>query len=170
MISSIICAQRLSASKIGSQHGRPWGCLRFPGAQRLSASKIGSLWSQIFSAMTACVLNACRRQRSVHWPVATKVGKCCLVLNACRRQRSVHTFSHFSPRPPTSSAQRLSASKIGSLAAGRARGSAARVLNACRRQRSVHQSLNGLPSKRISVLNACRRQRSVHNMPGKVFD
>ncbi len=131
------------------------------------------------------VLNACRRQRSVH-SYATACGGCdTIVLNACRRQRSVHwtdtpcplrskmcstpvgvkdrfTRCTDEPRTAVRSAQRLSASKIGSLFTNRRRGHDARVLNACRRQRSVHLKSRCIDSLVAEVLNACRRQRSVH--------
>ncbi len=138
------------------------------------------------------MLNACRRQRSVHGNAFALIVTVLLVLNACRRQRSVH-----------------------SLRLGRRRLRRGGVLNACRRQRSVHCSgaaalnwawvcstpvgvkdrftadhignlcwwcvcstpvgvkdrftlLLGIPSiPKSRVLNACRRQRSVHacNLP-----
>ncbi len=63
------------------------------------------------------MLNACRRQRSVHGNAFALIVTVLLVLNACRRQRSVH-----------------------SLRLGRRRLRRGGVLNACRRQRSVHCS------------------------------
>ncbi len=132
------CAQRLSASKIGS-HGpaktgphASWGCSTPVGvkdrftrdangikkprgcAQRLSASKIGSRQGLRRDGPRPRVLNACRRQRSVHFEYALRVAFDSLVLNACRRQRSVH----------------LRRIGDGLLEED--------VLNACRRQRSVH--------------------------------
>ncbi len=59
------------------------------------------------------MLNACRRQRSVHAAGGVEVLAPDGVLNACRRQRSVHT-RRIPCIPSMSRAQRLSASKIGS--------------------------------------------------------
>ena len=154
------CAQRLSASKIGSlddastdgthqmcstpvgikdrftdRSGRP--LRRALSAQRLSASKIGSP-ARRRGAQTAAkcstpvgikdrftqrahgsplrvlVLNACRHQRSVHSIGCRTIIFRGRVLNACRHQRSVHPLlvRAFSE---SKGAQRLSASKIGSL-------------------------------------------------------
>ncbi len=83
------------------------------------------------------------------------------MLNACRRQRSVHPSKRRSFRP-SASAQRLSASKIGSHKAAAEQGIKYTVLNACRRQRSVHTDKPVAVLLRFEVLNACRRQRSVH--------
>ncbi len=133
------------------------------------------------------VLNACRRQRSVHCAGDLQLHVSSRVLNACRRQRSVHLVtsgrsewlrsaqrlsaskigSHgiwpghcagkmcstpvgvkdrFTTNNTTypliwACAQRLSASKIGSLAWVAEDEAVAAVLNACRRQRSVHSRL-----------------------------
>ncbi len=110
------------------------------------------------------MLNACRRQRSVHVVGVYDGFNLYLVLNACRRQRSVHRCTLvLSPCHPRC-AQRLSASKIGSLEGVPGRHPVARnhVLNACRRQRSVHGVPDALQGQVAEVLNACRRQRSVH--------
>ncbi len=106
-------AQRLSASKIGSHTSycvRPNCTTR---AQRLSASKIGSPTRLGLSLISWRVLNACRRQRSVHLAAVYDVYLGSQVLNACRRQRSVHAIRP-SGHPAIRRAQRLSASKIGS--------------------------------------------------------
>ncbi len=131
-------------------------------AQRLSASKIGSLERQSRRWRNCRVLNACRRQRSVHYPFRRQQSTRRQVLNACRRQRSVHSCTRH------------------------IRSARGHVLNACRRQRSVHcrasccMCRTGVCAQRLSaskigsqktqdisvsqsvVLNACRRQRSVH--------
>ncbi len=65
-LSCCVCAQRLSASKIGS---------RAQAGERQT-------WER--------VLNACRRQRSVHISSCNHRNQWSIVLNACRRQRSVH--------------------------------------------------------------------------------
>ncbi len=83
------------------------------------------------------------------------------VLNACRRQRSVHSTSNAYP-PAATGAQRLSASKIGSRWSCLYYDLAVDVLNACRRQRSVHTNVRCGLVATGNVLNACRRQRSVH--------
>ncbi len=106
-------------------------------AQRLSASKIGSRAGKDVLTGMIDVLNACRRQRSVHNELRTAAGDGWQVLNACRRQRSVHasvatTMNYYV------------------------------VLNACRRQRSVHADGGHGADRSFPVLNACRRQRSVH--------
>ncbi len=59
-------------------------------AQRLSASKIGSRQLERLFQDLQFVLNACRRQRSVHVWYLPGTGLPTDVLNACRRQRSVH--------------------------------------------------------------------------------
>ncbi len=100
---ALMCAQRLSASKIGSHH-------------------VGGIGLQFCG-----VLNACRRQRSVH---------------PCCQQRSAW---------PSPGAQRLSASKIGSLLHMSSQGARRQVLNACRRQRSVHATYR----TRGSGCNSC---------------
>ena len=119
----------------------------FACAQRLSASKIGSRNRIKKFSKIHKVLNACRHQRSVHavsqleaWSkmlCSTPVGikdrftlsghrhrHQVFVLNACRHQRSVHLIHH----------------------AVDSRG--IRVLNACRHQRSVHSSAN---SRRLLI-------------------
>ncbi len=108
------------------------------GAQRLSASKIGSRERRRRLAGPAGVLNACRRQRSVHDDQGGEDVGYREVLNACRRQRSVH------------------------LATVRGHATSTLVLNACRRQRSVHGFDAFAILAEHLVLNACRRQRSVH--------
>ncbi len=111
-------------------------------AQRLSASKIGSHRDRGAAAADQLVLNACRRQRSVHEVGRPRRSAVPYVLNACRRQRSVHQRG------------------------GNCQGIGECVLNACRRQRSVHAPGPRRPQPRIRVLNACRRQRSVHRKTG----
>ncbi len=133
-----MCAQRLSASKIGSRTWTPTAPAADSGAQRLSASKIGSPQDRLV-------------------PVVR-----CFVLNACRRQRSVHSRTRLPISERLWRAQRLSASKIGSLQPGRRYGRHRFVLNACRRQRSVHDLTTVPADDADGVLNACRRQRSVH--------
>ncbi len=108
------------------------------------------------------MLNACRRQRSVHAEHHLIVGPLHQVLNACRRQRSVHNSPSSVKITVRIRAQRLSASKIGSHADVRSGDWRGNVLNACRRQRSVHAQGPDLPGRSRKVLNACRRQRSVH--------
>ncbi len=89
------------------------------------------------------MLNACRRQRSVHQIAPRIPWTVSPVLNACRRQRSVHTSASPASRPCLICAQRLSASKIGSHEGSCHRRPRGDVLNACRRQRSVHLSSGG---------------------------
>ncbi len=133
-----LSAQRLSASKIGSQRSgerRPslWGC-----AQRLSASKIGSQWHRLRPGTRyGCSTPVGVKDRFTPLPPSGP-GAVSIVLNACRRQRSVHSGWR----------RRLSAGPG--------------VLNACRRQRSVHPVLPLSVGVILGVLNACRRQRSVH--------
>ncbi len=111
----VVGAQRLSASKIGSQLLSDGSCAARNCAQRLSASKIGSPSHTFGNDAQPLVLNACRRQRSVHTCTARpRQPGARLVLNACRRQRSVHTQGSDAAASPED------------------------VLNACRRQRSVH--------------------------------
>ena len=129
-------AQRLSASKIGS----PWmglgGSRPCRSAQRLSASKIGSPTAQLAPP----IFGSCAQRLS-----ASKIGSPLerhslptpgRVLNACRHQRSVHAIAK-TLLNAYRSAQRLSASKIGSLEHN-IEVYAFPVLNACRHQRSVH--------------------------------
>ncbi len=106
-------AQRLSASKIGSP---AYGLTSRPsisGAQRLSASKIGSPRRGCLPLLRRRVLNACGRQRSVH---AVQQGGGA----GCRRAQRLSASKIGSPNRSTysmdgfSGAQRLSASKIGS--------------------------------------------------------
>ncbi len=131
-------------------------------AQRLSASKIGSPCKGFDVDFVRRVLNACRRQRSVHEGSRDHLTLRSWVLNACRRQRSVHILSAFGFSSNPGCAQRLSASKIGSPSRQTNIQGLAGVLNACRRQRSVHQGAFVGFVISYCVLNACRRQRSVH--------
>ncbi len=165
------------------------------GAQRLSASKIGSLRIGLHTYYPVGVLNACRRQRSVHEDRGETAQQSAEVLNACRRQRSVHAtpgpgdnleyrcaqrLSASKIGSPLKActvisamgcAQRLSASKIGSLSGHSLTRKSTGVLNACRRQRSVHEHRDDCPVEVHIVLNACRRQRSVHNtMSYDIYD
>ncbi len=154
-------AQRLSASKIGSR------CTSWPHptalwrAQRLSASKIGSLEIHVCLLGTVIVLNACRRQRSVHADYSKHLEAIHEVLNACRRQRSVHlTSRRHVPivcmcSTPVGVKDRFTRCRRWSVCF-------CCVLNACRRQRSVHSFSGPLFFSDDFVLNACRRQRSVH--------
>ncbi len=208
---SSTCAQRLSASKIGSRaQGKhaaraqrscstPVGVKdRFTmlacaahkqdarRAQRLSASKIGSPFIATTTRRKGFVLNACRRQRSVHIMAAAQNDGGLRVLNACRRQRSVHFPGNEPGSLAVARAQRLSASKIGSLIC--LRRSFTSVFGAQRLSASkigslvggVQRLFAGMCSTPVGVkdrfttlarasfpcllrvLNACRRQRSVH--------
>ena len=66
-----------------------------PCAQRLSASKIGSRKDAGCHDLFKSVLNACRHQRSVHRDdQARQRAERRAVLNACRHQRSVHASSY----------------------------------------------------------------------------
>ena len=158
-------AQRLSASKIGSPNSRSNLLISAWSAQRLSASKIGSRPTRSSPALRPGVLNACRHQRSVHdttialpnaagFKCSTPVGiKDRFTRNHRHqpgRRRSAQRLSASKIGSPLRlrrtrdgpvSAQRLSASKIGSQGADRQGGIPERVLNACRHQRSVHLSI-----------------------------
>ena len=112
-------------------------------------------------ASAQSVLNACRHQRSVHCPqVQHSIGQR-TVLNACRHQRSVH-HSLYSYLSQCASAQRLSASKIGSQFL--ARDDIAFDVRAQRLSASKIGSPESMGRANHSqpVLNACRHQRSVH--------
>ncbi len=204
-------AQRLSASKIGSRSMILFACSwrlrcstpvgvkdRFTGlasalatpkgcAQRLSASKIGSLERTRYGCRPYEVLNACRRQRSVHTNCCAIIATWLKVLNACRRQRSVHecedvayegpyecstpvgvkdrftkllwqrTYDTDGCSTPVGVKDRFTINRENTTYRF------GRVLNACRRQRSVHSRFRRRRGRGECVLNACRRQRSVHN-------
>ncbi len=133
----------------------------YPCAQRLSASKIGSQNVRITVRGQSEVLNACRRQRSVH-----KVGiEAPQTVTMCSTPVGVKDrFTTFNEGTVSisagcstpvgvkdrftvglqfagvrsGSAQRLSASKIGSRESWGQNDNNKNVLNACRRQRSVH--------------------------------
>ncbi len=130
-------------------------------AQRLSASKIGSRYRNYERPRRQTVLNACRRQRSVHldWLLLTKRPEKCstpvgvkdrftwtdLCPASWRTECSTpvgvkdrFTSTKPAPGPSSESAQRLSASKIGSPEPILLVSRRDDVLNACRRQRSVH--------------------------------
>ncbi len=111
-------AQRLSASKIGSlapgqAAGHPRGVLNACRRQRSVHTTF-----RVPAASHRFVLNACRRQRSVHELGIVRRDRQWLVLNACRRQRSVHAGAGQHHFVGHRSAQRLSASKIGSPRSG----------------------------------------------------
>ncbi len=189
---------KLSTSRAGSVCSTPVGVkdrftrpaallpgLGAAGAQRLSASKIGSRTLATTAIRQLGVLNACRRQRSVHTHPTFSPETVFTVLNACRRQRSVHTVigwsaqrrkvcstpvgvkDRFTRRPRKASrchsrAQRLSASKIGSQYGACQR---LQMVTACSTPVGVKDRFTLLPGRQIGrsqVLNACRRQRSVH--------
>ncbi len=142
------CAQRLSASEIGSPSTRQrtrrpsWWCstpfgigdrftlmpcqkyFKNTRAQRLSASEIGSRTDRRESARPTRVLNAFRHRRSVHLRLTKHV-------------------------PTVASAQRLSASEIGSRSVGNDRAGDCPVLNAFRHRRSVHPSSRNSGSQMI---------------------
>ncbi len=130
-------------------------------AQRLSASKIGSLFAVVplLAYSHRCSTPVGVKDRFT-WHTALDAVKR-WVLNACRRQRSVHRMPWRRPSRPCS-AQRLSASKIGSPEVAPDLVERHDVLNACRRQRSVHDVTHYRLVSDRRVLNACRRQRSVH--------
>ena len=134
----------------------------------------------------AVVLNACRHQRSVHSEQMTSLHRlevCSTpvgikdrftrgtrkgwlaqyVLNACRHQRSVHIHSDRRGGACCASAQRLSASKIGShhIAIGVKRA------QRCSTPVGIKDRFTPRPGRPFTgaiVLNACRHQRSVHGL------
>ena len=130
------CAQRLSASKIGSPGSKSFRARMSPCSTPVGIKdRFTRAWPDILPFLV--VLNACRHQRSVHRQRQSSNAKFLNVLNACRHQRSVH-MRHCKDTYRLSGAQRLSASKIGSpILLEKSRGRYD-VLNACRHQRSVH--------------------------------
>ncbi len=156
------CAQRLSASKIGSRRTLLAGVGRDAVLNACRRQRSVHTSPGRTPGAPSLVLNACRRQRSVHGRRHGVVRGLRLVLNACRRQRSVHNVAAEDLEQQQAGAQRLSASKIGSLLVHVAAADHVPVLNACRRQRSVHEVGRPRRSAVPYVLNACRRQRSVH--------
>ncbi len=180
-------AQRLSASKIGSRSMILFACSwrlrcstpvgvkdRFTGlasalatpkgcAQRLSASKIGSLERTRYGCRPYEVLNACRRQRSVHTNCCAIIATWLKVLNACRRQRSVHECEDVAYEGPYECSTPVGVKDRFTINRENTTYRFGRVLNACRRQRSVHSRFRRRRGRGECVLNACRRQRSVHN-------
>ncbi len=157
--SSEPCAQRLTASKVGTDSGADAGGAGGGGAQRLTASKVGTAFWQRGRLSFNQVLNALRHQRlgqcqystrctphgSAQRLTASKVGTGSprsnrkrdikRVLNALRHQRLGQSSQYTPRRLSEKSAQRLTASKVGTGISFVASMLARTVLNALRHQR-----------------------------------
>ena len=140
-------------------------CSTFPrrtmSAQRLSASKVPSLlrarsWPQDRMCSTPFgVEGSITRHIQPQRPVRQEV------LNAFRRRRFHHGWS-LRPSCTSSSAQRLSASKVPSPRSVWTIATRPYVLNAFRRRRFHHGRCQGRALRARGVLNAFRRRRFHH--------